>query len=272
MEGCREPRFRFGKNWRRFLDVLDPSRVQDAQLSLIEMLSLPDLSGKTFLDIGSGSGLFSLAARRLGARVHSFDFDPDSVACTLELKERFFPSDSRWAVEQGSVLDGDYLRRLGRFDIVYAWGVLHHTGNLWQAIENAAGAVGEGGFLFIALYNDQGARSRVWRAVKRCYVSGLAGRIGTVSVFVPYFVLRGLCTDLLSLQNPARRYREYRRSRGMHIWTDWLDWLGGYPFEVASVDDVSGFFRSRQFDLVRLHTCNGGSGNNEFLFRAPEEP
>jgi len=69
------------------------------------MLEWPSLEVKTFLDIGSGSGLFSLAARRLGARVHSFDFDNDSVACTAELKRRYFLGDGEWTINQASVLD-----------------------------------------------------------------------------------------------------------------------------------------------------------------------
>src|SRR5271154_68122 len=89
-------RFAFGENWRRFLSVLDESRVASAEDSLRSMLEVSDLRGKTFVDVGCGSGLFSLAARRLGARVHSFDYDPQSVACALELRQRYFPGDPDW--------------------------------------------------------------------------------------------------------------------------------------------------------------------------------
>jgi 2-polyprenyl-3-methyl-5-hydroxy-6-metoxy-1,4-benzoquinol methylase len=134
-------RFAFGDNWTRFLDLLDEDRIREAERSLREMLQVERLDGKRFLDIGSGSGLFSLAARRLGAIVHSFDYDPQSVACTAELRASCFPSDANWQVEQGSVLDRNYLERLGEFDIVYSWGVLHHTGAMWLGIENAIGRV-----------------------------------------------------------------------------------------------------------------------------------
>ena len=77
------------------------------------MLGAGTLSGVSFLDIGSGSGLFSLAARRLGARVHSFDYDPQSVACTRELKRRFCAGDAHWTIEMGDVLDADYLESAG---------------------------------------------------------------------------------------------------------------------------------------------------------------
>jgi 2-polyprenyl-3-methyl-5-hydroxy-6-metoxy-1,4-benzoquinol methylase len=115
-------RFEFGENWSRFLDVLDDERIFEAEKSLKQMLEVEDLAGKSFLDIGSGSGLFSLAARRLGARVHSFDYDPQSVASTRELRRRYFPEDADWSIEEGSILDEEYVRSLGKFDIVYSWG------------------------------------------------------------------------------------------------------------------------------------------------------
>src|ERR1041384_7288521 len=165
----RGERFEFGKNWTKFLELLNDERIAEAESSLREMLECENLNGKSFLDIGSGSGLFSLAARRLGARVHSFDYDPQSVACTRELRRRFFPDDAQWQVGAGSALDEQYLRALGLFDVVYSWGVLHHTGAMWQALAHAALPVAPGGRLFIAIYNDVGWRSNLWRAIKRTY-------------------------------------------------------------------------------------------------------
>src|SRR6266516_5946417 len=134
------------------------------------MLAVSDLHGRSFLDVGSGSGLFSLAAKRLGAiRAHSFDYDPDSVACTGEMKRRFYADATSWTIEQGSVLDTTYLRSLGTFDVVYAWGVLHHTGDMWRGLGNVTDLVAAGGRLFIAIYNDQGSTSQRWRAIKRLY-------------------------------------------------------------------------------------------------------
>src|SRR5689334_10674413 len=147
-------RFEFGKNWRQYLSVLDEERVYEAERSIRDLLGVSDLEGRSFLDIGSGSGLFSLAAHRLGAQVHSFDYDADSVSCTAELRRRYGGSDREWIVERGSILDIDYARSLGRFDFVYAWGVLHHTGAMWTALANAGALVAPGGMLAIAIYND----------------------------------------------------------------------------------------------------------------------
>lgn len=260
-------RFRFGENWARFLGVLSDERIGQAERSLAQVLGEPSLTGKTFLDIGSGSGLSSLVARRLGARVHSFDFDPQSVACTAELRRRCFPDDPDWVVESGSALDAAYLERLGRFDIVSSWGVLHHTGAMWKALDLAGQRVAPGGTLFVAIYNDQGAWSPRWQKIKQTYCSSVAGRALVSSAFIPWWILRGVAADLVWQRNPLERYRSYGEGRGMSVWHDWHDWLGGYPFEYAKPEALLDFYRERGFTLEKLVTVGGSVGCNEFVFR-----
>ena len=260
-------RFEFGRNWRSFLTVLNDDRISEAEASLRQTIGLDRIQGATFLDVGSGSGLFSLAANRLGARhVHSFDYDGDSVACTTTLRDRYARPGGSWTIERGSALDADYLSRLGQFDIVYSWGVLHHTGAMWQALEQVTRLVKPGGMLVVAIYNDQGPVSRGWTLVKRLFNSGVIGRSVVVATFVPYFIVRGLVVDCVRLRHPMTRYREYRRSRGMSMRHDWMDWLGGYPFEVATPEAIFEFYRTRGLTLEKLKTCGGGLGCNEFVF------
>lgn len=260
--------FQFGKNWQAFLSVLEEERIVQAEISIKDYLGLDSLKGLTFLDIGSGSGLFSLAARRLGAKVHSFDYDPQSVECTKELKNMYFKSDDNWTIEQSSVLDDAYMSELGEFDIVYSWGVLHHTGDMYKALENASKLVKEDGILFISIYNYQVYWTTFNTMLKRIYNKApLFGKWLVAGTFILFQVVKGLIKDMLFLRNPIIRYIEKKKSRGMSMWYDWIDWVGGYPFEAARPEQIFDFYFQKGFLLQKLKTAGGGHGCNEYVFR-----
>jgi 2-polyprenyl-3-methyl-5-hydroxy-6-metoxy-1,4-benzoquinol methylase len=262
-------RFHFGRNWSGYIRHLNRERIESSILGIQKILQQESLEGRRFLDIGSGSGLSSLAAYFLGAEVHGFDFDLDSVQTSRQVLQTYASDSDRWNIEQGSALDEGYMTSLGLFDVVYAWGVLHHTGAMWRALELAAERVRPGGKLAIAVYNDQGGASRRWRALKRAYVKSprvLKGLIvGGVGVF---FETRAAAIRLVRFQNPLpfEDWKKRRQDRGMTIFHDLVDWVGGYPFEVAKPEEVIDFLRPRGFCLNGLKTCGGGHGCNEYLF------
>lgn len=247
-------RFKFGANWRSFLETLNEDRIKEAEDSISTMLNQNDFSGLKVLDIGSGSGLFSLSFRRMGAIVTSFDYDADSVYCTKSLKQRYFDNDSNWDVLQGSVLDKTFLESLGQFDIVYSWGVLHHTGNMWKAIDMASQKVKSKGLLFIGIYEDLGIKSIMWTKIKKLYCSSFLGRSIVLSVFIPYYLIRGFFEDIFRLKSPFKRYDDYWKKRGMSKYHDWIDWLGGFPYEYSTIETLTTFLATRGFVVINKNS------------------
>lgn len=260
-------RFGFGKNWSNYLKTLNEEKIKEAEQSLTEWLGMDSLSDMTFLDIGSGSGLFSLAARRLGAIVHSFDYDEDSVACTKTLRNKYYPRTDQWTVERGDILDVEYLSKYSKHDIVYSWGVLHHTGNMYKALGNAGDLVAENGFLFIAIYNDQGRMSVFWTMVKKAYnrVPGPLKLLILLPYMLTWYALR-LLEDIASIKSKEQR-RNFKKRRGMSPIFDAIDWCGGYPFEVAKPEDILEFYHNRGFTLIKMSTVGGHKGCNQYLLR-----
>jgi SAM-dependent methyltransferase len=260
--------FSFGQNWQYFLKSLTEDSIKNAELSLIGFLHVEDLQGKSFLDIGCGSGLFSYAAFKLGAKkVVSFDADPFSIGCCNYLHKKA-NSPENWDIYEGSVLDQNFIVQLGKFDIVYSWGVLHHTGNMWEAIKNSARLVDKGGYYYIAIYNKvQGKRgSEFWLKRKKLY--NQSPKIVKYGLELHHICLYHIIVPLVRGKNFIKAIKNYDSRRGMNWRRDITDWLGGYPYEFATVEEIFTFMKTNfpDFKLVNIKTTNT-VGNNWYLFQ-----
>ena len=260
-----EQRFEFGKNWLDYIQQnYGEEVVQTSMNHILSFMGVENLNGNTFLDIGCGSGLHSVAALQAGAQsVHSFDYDPNSVAATQFVKQQA-AMDRDWKIEQGSVLDSEYMMKLPKFDIVYSWGVLHHTGAVWEALKNASETVKDGGRFYIALYAADvqiDPTPEFWLDIKRRYVSA---NWFVRRYFDAWYIWRFMMNkNLKNLPVVFARMRSHKKNRGMSMMTDIRDWLGGWPMEFVYDDEVIKYCERLGFELKNIKT---GEACSEYLF------
>jgi 2-polyprenyl-6-hydroxyphenyl methylase/3-demethylubiquinone-9 3-methyltransferase len=259
--------FAFGRNWASYSTIIDDARVAQAEDGLARLLGKDRLAGTTFLDIGCGSGLHAVAAARLGAaRIMAVDLDPVAVETARAVLRQYAPQTPA-DVRQVSVFELSP-ETSGTFDIVYSWGVLHHTGAMHEALQRAAQMVAPGGHFAFALYH----RTRMcgfWRREKRWYAAASPRA---------QHAARALYTALLRLRfaltggDFRAHVANYQSQRGMEFSHDVHDWMGGYPYESISAPEVEALMRRIGFAHVRSFTSPltiglFGSGCDEYVYR-----
>lgn len=261
-----DKRFEFGKNWHHYIEKnFSTERVNVSKQHMLSFLQRDNLNDITFLDIGCGSGLHSLAALQSGAKkIYGLDYDINSVKATQFIRNKV-GEPSNWSVEQGSVLDEAYMSGLPQFDLVYSWGVLHHTGDVWTAMRIAAQRVKVDGLFYIALYSADVQKTpgpEFWLDIKRKYIASSTIKRRYMEL---WYVWR-FCMNFSITKLPAfiRRARNHKHERGMNIFTDIRDWLGGWPMEFVWDKDAISFCEKMGF---KLENIAAGEANTEFLFR-----
>lgn len=251
--------FTFGRNWQDYSKSITRETLDTAALSIMSLLNgeIEKIAGKTVLDIGCGSGLFSNAAYKLGAiKVVGIDVDELCVETSREVAEKFGYAD-KISFSRNSILDSDWVKKTGRFDFVYAWGSLHHTGNMWKAIENACALTDLNGVLVLAIYNRHWS-SGCWKWIKKIYNL-------LPSLFKP--VMTAFYVLVLALfRFPYILRLKKGDNRGMTLLTDAKDWLGGWPYEFADAEEILQFVGGRGFRNRQVIACSGWTGCNQFVF------
>lgn len=268
-----ETHFAFGENWSGFSEKIGADEIEEAKSALDRLIGAESIAGRRFLDIGCGSGLHSLAALLLGASdVVAVDLDPRSVETTERVLGRFAPVGAKFRVMRRSVLDLTPTE-LGTFDVTYSWGVLHHTGEMFGALDHAASLTAPGGLFAFALYRKTWL-CRFWTAEKRWYTSASLRQqkwAQRAYAFLFRIALR------LTGRNFGAYLANYKSKRGMDFYHDIHDWLGGFPYESISEREVFVFMTERGFEPVRRFVANErkvlgrqigifGSGCDEYVY------
>lgn len=256
--------YEFGRNWSEFAARLPENAVDEAVASMSRLIRPEEIAGRHVLDIGCGSGLHALAALRLGAKsVHGIDLDPDSVSTSEALLTRFAPGQA-WTLEQRSVFDS---AGLDRYDIVYSWGVLHHTGDMHRAIRLAVERTLPGGLVCLALYRRTPI-CRLWCAEKYVYKNAPA----LLRKMIERIYILSFKIGLAVTGRSHRDYvTQYVQQRGMEWMTDVRDWLGGYPYQ--SISEVEMLKMAKELGITPLRRfCRKpglgllGTGCDEYVF------
>lgn len=263
MSDQKNMRFEFGRNWSGFVRRnFDQERLDIAKKHILTFMQRDDLKGLDFLDIGCGSGIHSAAALAAGAgKIRSFDYDPNSVAATTMVWEKV-GKPSNWEISRGDALDDAFIASLGKWNFVYSWGVLHHTGDVWKAIDNASKTVADGGLFYIALYAaDVQSDPDFWLRIKQEYNQASAWKRRKMVWWYVWVFMMG--RDLRRAPEVVSRFMKHRMTRGMSMFVDIRDWLGGWPMEFTYDADVIKFLEERGFAKTNIKT---GEACTEFLF------
>lgn len=264
----REQHFAFGENWLNFSKKINEATIRSAEKEFNKLIWPDVIKGKRFLDIGCGSGLHSLIALIQGAgEVFAVDIDPVCVQTTRQVLSEQYDKNN-WRSEEISVFDLTE-EQFGTFDIVYSWGVLHHTGDMHQAISKSLNMVSPGGLCVLGLYSKT-LMCGFWKQVKKYYSKSNKSRQDIIrNIYITLYRISALIAKRKTFKEILG---DYHQNRGMDFFNDVHDWLGGYPYESIRPDELIKYVNTLGFECIREVIIPSGlgilgSGNNEFVLR-----
>ena len=256
--------FKFGENWKNFSNLIDNNRLKEAVTSLKKLTNKKSLNNLSFLDIGCGSGLCSLAAIQLNCKkIYAIDQDEQSIKTTKKVLQK-----SRFKKVKVEKKDLFTLNEKEKFDIVYSWGVLHHTGNMLEAIKKSTKMVSKNGMLILALYKKT-KLCNLWKIEKYIYKSSPK----VIQNFIKnLFIFLFKLAMILKRKNFSNYINDYKTKRGMDFYHDVHDWLGGYPYESISIEEISKIMDKFGYKMIRSFQVKKqigffGTGCDEYVFK-----
>jgi len=252
-----ETRFKFGENWSNYSSSVNLEKIELAKKDIIRLVG--DVSNKSVIDIGCGSGIHTVAFIQLGVKsIVSFDYDLKSVETTKKLVKKFCYKKSKYKVFQADILNIDSLSGLNKrkFDIVYSWGVLHHTGSMFEAIISTTKFLKDNGILVLGLYVKT-KLCNFWYYEKKIF-NKYKFLQPLIKLPFLFFLIIGL--SLKKRSSPYKIIHDYKKQRGMSIIFDVNDWLGGFPYESIDDNSLLNFLKLKGFKIVRKFNTNSRIG------------
>ena len=264
--------FDFGENWKNYsYNAISKQKIKEAKKDFKKLFNKIDLKGKTFIDIGFGQGLSLLIAQQLEAKPVGCEINRRCLRALLINQKKFFKKAEKIPVVIGSILDQKTIQKLkkinlkkkdSKFQIVHSWGVLHHSGKMWKAINNAVSLVTENGYLAISIYNKHWS-SPFWHKVK--YFYNISPRlIRRLLIFIFYWIIF-IGKFIITGEDP------FKLKRGMDYYFNIIDWVGGYPYEYASIKEVKKYIELKGFRTIKVIPAQMPTGCNEFVFIKKKE-
>lgn len=259
--------FSFGQNWLEYnQNWLTEEKLNQAKEHFDKLCGGIDFTNKKFLDVGFGQGLTLFLASQKQAQCQGIDIDPKNITAFEVAKKKLGSVEKNLApiqVQVASILDAQFVTQNHEaFDIVYAWGSLHHTGQMYPALKNCLSLLKPGGYFVCAIYNRHWS-SGTWHWIKKNYNRSphWLKKLAIGLLIPPIFLAKWLVT----FKNPLKM------KRGMSFYYDVIDWVGGYPYEYASAEEMFAFFKKNSLKKIRWQKANVPTGCHEYVFQKPEK-
>lgn len=156
-----------------YFDEIRRSRYQVTDRWMLREIPFADAGGKRLLEIGHGIGSDLLTFAEAGAEVHGVDLTEEHHRLA---KQNFAVHGLDVDLRLGDAAALDYPDN--HFDIVYSFGVLHHTPDTVRCISEAYRVLKPGGLFILGMYRRYSAFHLVAKLLVDGLIRGNLRRLG----------------------------------------------------------------------------------------------